>query len=147
MKKKVKAGNQCIYCIYLMLNFFLILIGLAILICAVYLFIITKNANAFNLSFLIIGLLLMLLGGCSFKLKKSPCGLWWYNFLLAVIFLLQLIISIILIVKKDSVLKWASAHVDSKTMDEARKIYEGHLQAVMYALLGFAVFMVRGPVT
>lgn len=116
MKKKVKAGNQCIFCIFVFLNFFLILVGLAILICAIYLFVITKNANGFNIGFLVIGLLLMLLGGCSFKLKKSTCGLWWYNFFLAVIFLLQLIISIILIIKKDSVLKWASAHVDSKTM-------------------------------
>ncbi len=117
MNKKIKAGNSCVFCVFTLLNFFLILIGLAILCCAVYLFVLTKNANAFNLSFLVLGCLLILLGICSFKLKKSPRGLCCYNFFLAIIFLFQLIISIILIIKKDSVIKWAASHVDSKTIE------------------------------
>ena len=140
---KVKAGNACIFFIFTILNIVLILIGLAILICAIYLFIITKNGNAFNIIFLVLGILLMLLGICACKLRKSPRGLWCYNLFLGILFLLQLIVSITLIVKKDAVLKWASQHVDSKTMEEAKKVYEGHLNTVMYVLLGFAVFMVR----
>ena len=110
------AGNQCVFCIFTSLNFFLIILALAILICSAYLFMITQNANAFNVTFLIVGLLLALLGGCSFKLKRSPRGLWCYNLFLGVIFLLQLIISVILIIKKDKIIEWASKHIDSKTL-------------------------------
>ena len=129
--------------LFTFLNVFLLVMGLAILGGAVYLFVLTKNANAFNIVFLVLGLIFSALSLCSCRLRKSGWGLNGYLAILAVLFLVQLITTVMLLVKKDEVIAWAVEHNSSSkdSIDEVRERMKSNVDLTTYILVGALVLV------
>jgi hypothetical protein len=113
IKNIVKEGNSCIFAVFIIFNFLLFLVALGILGCAIYLFAFTFNANVFNISFLIISVVLFVFTVCAFKMRRSIHLLGFYLFILCILFLFQLIITIVVMVNKQKLIDWATEHMDS----------------------------------
>lgn len=112
LKAKFVGGNSCIYVVFMLFNFLLFLTAIGILGCAIYLFVLTKSGNVFNISFLIVSLVLFLFSLIGFfKLRKSVHLLGFYLFILFIVFLFQLILTIVIFVNKDKVVSWAKDHI------------------------------------
>lgn len=128
IKGLVKEGNTCLFFMFVLFNFFILLSSLGILGCATYLFVITKEANTFNVSFIVVGLLLLLLSLLSFKMRRSIHLMGFYLFILFFVFLFQLIITIVMIVDKDKLVEIAKKYMsDSDQSVEAIEKFESDM--------------------
>ena len=107
----VKEGNPCLFAVFIIFNFLLFLSSLGILACAIYLFALTLDANVFNISFLTIAVALFVLTICAFKMKRSIHLLGFYLFILTILFLFQVILTVVIMVNKDKVIEWAKEHI------------------------------------
>jgi hypothetical membrane protein len=107
IKGMVKEGNTCIFTIFIIFNFLMFLSALGLLGIAIYLFVFTKDANVFNISFLALSLILVLFSILAFKMRRSIHMLGFYLFILSIIFLAQFILTILVIVFKDKLIEKA----------------------------------------
>ena len=107
MTGSVRPGNQCLFMMFITFNFLVFLASMGILGCAIYLFVITKNGNIFNLSFLGTGCFLLIITTCAFKLRESIHLLGCYLLILLVIFTSMLIFSLVLLINQDQAKTWA----------------------------------------
>lgn len=96
-----QAGNQCIFMFFVIFNFSLFLASLGILGADVYLFVITREANVFNICFLIIGVVLLVLSLMSFKLRTSIHLLGFYLIMIGLLFVVMFILTVVMIVQKE----------------------------------------------
>ena len=103
----IKAGNTCLFFIFKFFNLLMLLVGLGVLGCDIYLFSITKRANYANLFFLVVGLYLITFSVCAFKLKKKIGWLRCYLLMNFLVFTSMLIISLILFFDTAEVTEWA----------------------------------------
>ena len=87
IRNSVKEGNSCLFFLFILFNFFIFLSSLGILGCAVYLFVITKDANPFNITFTIIGVVLFIFSALAFRMRRSIHLLGFYIFILLLLFL------------------------------------------------------------
>lgn len=142
IKGLVKEGNTCLFLLFVLFNFFILLSSLGILGCDVYLFVITKEANTFNISFLVIGLVLLFFSILAFYMRKSVHLLGFYLVILSVVFLFELIITIIMIVKKDALLELAQKYMDDsdKSLEEIKKWQEQMDQNILSCSLALVAF-------
>lgn len=111
------------FVIFIFFNFLSFLSAIGILCCSIYLFAKTKDANVFNICFLVISLLLLCFTLLAFKLRRSVHLLGLYLFVLIIIFLFLLIITIILMVNKDKLIEWARKNMkdSEESIDEAER--------------------------
>ena len=107
MAKIVAEGNLCLFLIFMLFNLGEFLSSLGIIGCAIYLFVFTKSVNIFNLAFLGMGLFMAVITVCAFKLRRSIHLLGLYSFSLSVLFLFQIILTIIIFAKNEVVVAWA----------------------------------------
>lgn len=129
VKNFVKEGNTCIFIVFILFNFFLFLSAIGILGCSIYLFVFTKDGNVFNISFLIISIVLFVFTAAAFKMRKSIHMLGMYLFILTIIFLFQLIITIVVMVNKDKMIEWAKEHIkdSERSIDDINAQLNAHL--------------------
>ena len=119
IKGMVKEGNTCLFVIFIIFNLLMFLSALGLMGCAIYLFVFTKDANPFNITFLAVSFVLLLFSGIAFKLRRSVHLLGFYLFILTIIFMAQLIITVLIFTNKDKMMEWARTHMDSqKSIDE-----------------------------
>ena len=88
IKGLVKEGNTCLFSIFFLFNFLMFLCSLGILGCAIYLFVLSKEANVFNIAFTSIGAVLVVFSCCAFRMRRSIHLLGFYLFILTIIFML-----------------------------------------------------------
>ena len=143
----VKEGNSCLFLFFVIFNFLIFLSSLGILGCGVYLTVITKEANAFNISFLVTGGLMFIFSALAFKMRRSVHLLGLYLIILFFVFLFQLIITIIMIVKKQALIDLAVKYMSDsqKSIDEIKKFEDElgeHVLSVSYALIAFTAVIV-----
>ena len=117
--------------------------GLAVTGGAIYLFTLTKNGNAFNIIFLVLGLIFSFLSLCSCRLRKSGWGLNGYLAILLLLFVVQLLTTVMLLVKKDDVIRWATEHNESskESIDEIEKHMKENVNITTYILVGALVLV------
>ena len=128
VKNIVKEGNSCIFAMFIIFNFFLFLSSIGILGCSIYLFVLIKDANVFNISFLVISIVLFLFTFLAFRMRKSVHWLGFYVFVLTILFLFQLIITILVMTNKDKMIRWAKEHMSDseKSLDEVTNELNAH---------------------
>jgi hypothetical protein len=100
IKGLVKEGNTCLFAVFFLFNFFLFLASLGLLGVAIYLFVLTKEANVFNISFTAIAVVLVLFSCCAFRMRRSIHLLGFYLFILTIIFLAQATLTICIVAFK-----------------------------------------------
>jgi hypothetical protein len=113
-KMKVQSiykGNTCLFLVFMFFNFLLFLSSLGIFGCAVYLFVLTKNANVFNLCFLTIAVFLLVFSLAAFKMRRSIHLLGMYIFVLLIVFFFQSIITVLIFLLKNVVINWAQSNM------------------------------------
>eukprot|EP00347_Sterkiella_histriomuscorum_P001816 403370567 len=142
----VKEGNSCLFLFFVIFNFLIFLSSLGILGCGVYLTVITKEANAFNISFLVTGGLMFIFSALAFKMRRSIHLLGFYLIILFFVFLFQLIITIVMIVKKEALIELAKKYMSDsqKSYDEIKKFEDKigeHVLSVSYALIAFTAII------
>ena len=117
IKEKVKFtnvdGHACLHTSFILCNFFVVLISLGIVGCAVYLYVLTKDANVFSIGFIIAGVLLLIFSLIAFRLRKSIHLLGIYLLILGVITFFMVIITIVMIINKSKLLTLALAYYSS----------------------------------
>jgi hypothetical protein len=123
IKGLAKEGNSCLFFLFAIFNFVIFLCSMGTVGCAVYLFVITKEANAFNIGFLVVGLLIFLLSLLAFKMRTSVHLLCCYLVILFVIFTFMLIITIVMIVQRDALVSLAEKYLtdSDKSTEELEK--------------------------
>ena len=87
LKNGVEAGSVSVFTLFVIFNFGITLSSIGILGISIYLFVITEEGNAFNVSFLIIGICLLVLSILAFKLRRSIHLLGFYLVILLLFFL------------------------------------------------------------
>ena len=102
-----QAGNVCLFMFFVMFNICIFLSSIAIIGIDIYLFVICKGANMVNVSFIIVGVLLLLFSICAFRMRRSIHLLCMYLIILLLFFVFQFTISIILIMRKETFIKIA----------------------------------------
>ena len=100
-------GNSLIFCLFIVSNITLFIMGAAILGIGGYLWVLTKDPNTFNICFLGTGSFIMVLSILSFCLRKSKYRIKLYNWLLTMIFVIQLILTIMFLAFRSKLIKWA----------------------------------------
>ena len=123
MGGSVRPGNQCLFLLFISFNFLVFLASMGIFGSAIYLFVRTKNANVFGLSFLGIGAFLLIMTTCAFKLRESIHLLGCYLFILLVIFTAMLILSLVLLINTHQAKEWA--HEAAEKLKNAGNIPAG----------------------
>ena len=88
-------------------NFLLFLSSLGVLGCDIYLFAECKGANTVNMFFLFVGLALMMMTICAFKLRKSMNLLCCYLMLMIAAFGCMFILTMVLFLNSSMVIGWA----------------------------------------
>lgn len=101
-----ERGNQCIYWMFWIANILLALVGIAIVASGIYLFVLTKEPNVFNLSLLGTGLGVLIMAGFSFCLRDSKWRLKLYNIILFVLSAVMLLTTFIFLIVRGTVIKW-----------------------------------------
>lgn len=148
IKGLVKEGNTCLFLIFVIFNFFVFLCSMGIIGCAIYLFVITSEANVFNISFIVVGGVLFLFSLLAFWMRRSVHLLGLYLLILAVVFFFQLIITIIMAIKKEKLLELAYKYMSdsSESIEELKRLYlqlDTGIDAVTIALFAFTGILVR----
>ena len=80
------GGNSCLYCVIIVANFMLILIGIGVLVVGIYLTATLKIADYLFISLMAIGVFLAILGIIGTCLRRSSCGLLCYLIILFLLF-------------------------------------------------------------
>ena len=104
------AGNSCLLVFFFALNIVLALMGIAIFGCGIYLFVLTKEGNIFNICFMGTGGFIFGLALCSYTLKKSHYRLRLYTWILMIAFFTQLMLTVLMIACRSKLVKWAVKH-------------------------------------
>mmetsp|Transcript_7653 Transcript_7653/g.6779 ORF Transcript_7653/g.6779 Transcript_7653/m.6779 type:complete len:209 (-) Transcript_7653:63-689(-) len=142
----MKGGNSCLFFIFTVLNFALLVVGATIGGSGIYLWTITKSANYFTMSFLGAGVFVMLIASCSFCLKNSTFRLSIYILTLLLLSAVQVTGMILFITERDRVLDWATEHIsgdkESKSWKEAKGHIEDNLDISRYIIIGSTVLTV-----
>ena len=130
---------------FVIFNFFLVACSVGIIGCAIYLFVITRDGNAFNVMFLLIGISLMIITALAFKLRRSIHLLGCYLVILGVVFFFLLIVTIIMLIKKEVIVHLAEIYFEDsgKTIDEIREGLSKSVTSVSVALIFFCGVIVR----
>ena len=118
----VEAGNPCLFYTFGVFNFLVLLQSICLLGISVYLFIFTEEANAFNIGFMIIALLLLAASFFAFQLKRRPDWLMAYLAMLLALFLAQLIFTILIMSNKESILEYAEKNENDSIAELYNKI-------------------------
>ncbi len=126
LRDSVQEGNSCLFMMFILFNFFIFLSSLGILGCSMYLFYITKEANTFNVSFLVTGLVMLIFSFFAFRLRRSVHLLGFYLIILFIVFLFQLILTIIMIINKETLVRIAKQYMSDsgKSLEEIIKFEE-----------------------
>lgn len=106
---------------------------------AIYLFIFTESANAFNIGFLVIAVILGAVSLISYRCRKNLDLLTAYLIFLGVIFLGQLILTILLLANKNKMLEWALSLTpeSSESLEELANKIDKHYESVVISLWVF----------
>ncbi len=129
-------GNKIIFVLFLISNVLLMALGLAIMAAGIYLFVLTSEANAFNFIFLFLGIIVCGLGVFSFRIRRSLYGLTFYLLMMSFILLAQIIVSVVLVCKKDAVIGWALNNTDSKkSVEELKNVIESDFDTTKNLLI------------
>ena len=142
LKKRI-LGNSCIYCLFSFVNIFLFTLGLGLLGAAIYIFVLTESANAFDLLFLGLGVGIMINTIFAWCSRASVAGLNIYLFILTLLLLAQITVTAIFGSNKTYVVNLANKHKPdnkdvTKYLDELKK----HYDILLYCLIAITVLIV-----
>lgn len=93
----VKEGNSCLFLLFVIFNFLTFLSSLGLLGISIYLFVLTKQANGFNIGFLAVAVVLLLMSVLAFTMRRSIHLLFFYLMIIFVVFLAELTITILIV--------------------------------------------------
>lgn len=129
---------------FMLFNFLIFVSSLGVLAIGIYLTVVTNEANAFNVSFLITGGVLALLSGIAFFMRRSVHLLGFYLVIMFFLFLFQLIVTIVMIIKKERVVELAQKYFSDsgKSYQEIEKQIGDSVLAVSYAMIAFTTIVV-----
>ncbi|CDW84372.1 UNKNOWN [Stylonychia lemnae] len=148
IKSGIQEGSTGLFMFFVIFNFLIVLSSLGVIGCSIYLFVITKQANAFNVSFLITGIVLSTFSILAFKLRKSIHLLGCYLLILALVFFFMLIVTIIMLIKKSVIVEAARRWFEDsgktlKEIEDFEKDMNSSVVSVSTALIFFCGIIVR----
>ncbi len=103
MKREIK-GNLLIYCLFQISNICLSVLGFFTFVISVYLMILSKTLNFFNILFFAFGVFLIIIAYYGCKMRNAPIGNLIYTVILSSVFLLFSIVLIIFQFDKSTVI-------------------------------------------
>ena len=138
-------GNAFIYFLFQICNIALSVLGFLTLCIAIYLIIVTKNFNPFNIFFLCFGISLMILSYFGCKLKYSPLGNLMYILVLSGIFLMDFIVTIASFFNREKIIEWVMLNYnqDDASIKQAQKIVDKNISTVNDFLLMILFLFVK----
>lgn len=134
--KRAADGNQFLYYTFVVSNFLIFLQSLALLAIGVYLFILTEQANVFNIILLVIAIAIGIISLFSYKYRKNLDLMTAYLIIIGIVFLCQLIFTILLMANKNKILEWAKnlSPNSSESFNELAAKIDKHFDGVIIAL-------------
>jgi hypothetical protein len=119
--EEASGGNHLVFLAFLVCNIFVFLTGIGVMGCAIYLFVMTKQVNAFNICFTIAGLVILTFSALSFKMRESVHLIGIYLAILLVIFLFECLVTIVTMANKQKIVDIAISVIhDEKVTDELK---------------------------
>ena len=125
MKREIEIkGNTFIYCFFQISNICLCVLGFFTFGIAIYFITLSRSLNYLNCLFLLFGLILVILSYFGCKLRKAPLGNFFYSVILTIIFLLDFIITIIMLADGNNIIAtmMESYETSVTTREEVKKI-------------------------
>ena len=105
-KYDTQAGNQCLFSIFVILNFVMFLSGIGVFALGITVFVKEKHSDFYDWGFMITGVVLCLLSLMGCQLKKSPGCMTLYLMILVCVATAMLIISIAFFIGVDSLVEY-----------------------------------------
>lgn len=107
-----RLSANFIFCLFYLSNFLLFGCGIGIAVLGIYIWSETKRAGEFEIIFLILGIIVFLIAILGCYSRKSTGRLSCYSCSLSVIFVIQLVCSILGIAFKSKVIDMAAEHIN-----------------------------------
>jgi hypothetical protein len=142
--KEIK-GNTFIFFLFQVCNIALAVLGLFTTAISIYLITLTKNLNAFNGLFICFGVILIILSYFGCKLRNSPFGNYLYSIILTLIFICDMIVTLVLFSYRDEVISWIldSQKVSDENANDIRKLVTRNVATVNDLLLLILLLFVK----
>jgi hypothetical protein len=135
-EKEIK-GNILIYCLFQISNICLSVLGFFTFGISIYLMVLSKSLNFMSIIFFFFGVTLIILAYYGCKMRNAPIGNLIYSVILTVIFVLDMISTIVLLVDSNVVTNIMSAYdvSDLKTRNDIQKFITINMKIVNDLLL------------
>mmetsp|Transcript_57561 Transcript_57561/g.65673 ORF Transcript_57561/g.65673 Transcript_57561/m.65673 type:complete len:229 (-) Transcript_57561:1077-1763(-) len=132
-------GDRCTFCMFRFCNFFLSFVGAAIFGLAVYLWAIVKVFTVFTAIFMALGALTIVTAIWGWKSRYSTASLILYQIFLFLIWVSQLVGTILLFVYTNTVIEWAHEHDNNhESIEHLKKDFDKHLDVIKYGAMAAA---------
>ena len=138
-------GNLTIYFLFLISNICLLVLGIITIFISIYLIAITSSLSFINVTLFLFGIFFIVIAIYGFKLRSSIEGNLVYSIILSVTFVLDLVLTILLIEFKNLVVSWVIDKIQDSTqsIDELKKIMNRNFTEVNNLLIVILLIFVR----
>jgi hypothetical protein len=137
------SGNILIYCLFQISNICLSVLGFFTFGISIYLVVLSKSLNFINLIFFFLGAILIVLAYYGCKMRNNPIGNWIYSVILTVIFLLDLVMTMMMFFYSGTVDTLMSSYeVSEETKEDIKKFISKNIRIVNDLLLIIVLILV-----
>ena len=131
-----RLSANFVFCLFYVSNILLFGCGIGIAVLGIYIWTETKRAGEFEITFLILGIIEVLIAilGCYSRtsLSKLSC----YSCLLSIIFMVQLVASILGLIYKSKIIDLAAEHSsDASGADQFKNMIRDNVDIAFYCTL------------
>ena len=138
------SGNIFIYCLFQISNICLSVLGFFTFGISIYLVVLSKSLNFINLIFFFLGVILIVLAYYGCKMRKNPIGNWIYSIILSIIFLLDTIMTCMMLFNTSTIdTVMAAYEVSDTTKEDIRRFINKNIRIVNDLLLIILLVLVR----
>jgi hypothetical protein len=137
------SGNIFIYCLFQISNICLSVLGFFTFGISIYLVVLSKSLNFINLIFFFLGAILIVLAYYGCKMRNNPIGNWIYSVILTVIFLLDMVMTMMMFFYSGTVDTLMSSYeVSEETKEDIKKFISKNIRIVNDLLLIIVLILV-----
>ncbi len=131
-----RLSANFVFCLFYISNVLLFMCGIGLVILGIYIWTETKRAGVFEITFIILGIIEILLAFLGCYSRTSFSKLSCYSCFLGIIFMVQLVVSILGIVYKGKVIDVAAENArDSAGADQFKNLISENVDLAFYCTL------------
>ena len=137
-------GNKCLLCLQKLLNFALLIVSIGFICISVFLALQTRYIGIFQLTFLILGLLELILASFAFSKDNSKTLMTCYVYTLLMLIGVQIVASATAFVFKDQIIKSIEENspLDFETIMHFHNLVARNVDVALYFAIGSSIVQV-----